>query len=452
MRRRFAVLSATCVLAIAGSTFAFSAPPTDEQIAAVTKSFQDSMNAQRKEAAEKKTQMTRETFTKTADEALKDVDISGLTMKQIQTLQSAFILMYTSKSQQVSDRLVELAKAPGVDGFEAAAMGMLALRTTADEQQQLVIVRTALKHPSAIEAIKAGKAGDFFRSFGAAKPAVVKQLVPEMLALDAAFTPDLSPASVIDAVGLLDALVQASPDDVETKFQPMRAKLLTLIQAAMKKTDLEDRTAKTLARHERRLDGAYMKGMLVGHPAPHVDITWSNIEPAITTLADLKGKVVVLDFWATWCGPCVGSFPDVKKLQDHYEGYPVVILGITSPQGRFVTADKDEAGKPITIDCKDDLAKEQGLMPAYMKAKDMNWKVAFTKQDVFNPDFNISGIPHVAIIDAKGIVRHRGLHPNSRYTPFADKVSMIDTLLKEAGLPTPAPLPKEEKSETPKGG
>src|SRR5262249_23066837 len=147
-------------------------------------------------------------------------------------------------------------------------------------------------------------------------------------------------------------------------------------------------------------------------------------------------------------------FPDVKKLQAHYEGYPVVILGLTSPQGSFTTAKKDEAGKTVTVDCKDDPAKEMALMPEYIKDKEITWKIAYGNQDVFNPDFDLNGIPHVAITDAKGVVRFRGLHPNSRVTPFDEKVDKIDSLLKEAGLPTPPPLVKEDKKDDakPKGG
>jgi thiol-disulfide isomerase/thioredoxin len=43
-------------------------------------------------------------------------------------------------------------------------------------------------------------------------------------------------------------------------------------------------------------------------------------------LADFKGKVVVLDFWATWCGPCISSFPHTQKLAAKYKDQDVVVL------------------------------------------------------------------------------------------------------------------------------
>ena len=81
-------------------------------------------------------------------------------------------------------------------------------------------------------------------------------------------------------------------------------------------------------------------------------------------------------------------------------------------------------------------------MAEFMKAKDMTWRVAFSKQEVFNADYGVNGIPHVAIIDAKGIVRYNGLHPAQ--APL-EKMAKIDGLLKEAGLPAPAPIAMEKK-------
>src|SRR2546426_12713239 len=67
-----------------------------------------------------------------------------------------------------------------------------------------------------------------------------------------------------------------------------------------------------------------------GKPAPALAVTnWTNTKPL--QLADLKGKIVVLDFWATWCGPCLASVPHNNELQKKYAGKGVVCIAIGSP-------------------------------------------------------------------------------------------------------------------------
>jgi len=64
----------------------------------------------------------------------------------------------------------------------------------------------------------------------------------------------------------------------------------------------------------------------VGHPAP--DFTLSDLDGEQVTLSDLKGQVVVLNFWATWCGPCRVEMPELETVYNKWKGQGVVILGI----------------------------------------------------------------------------------------------------------------------------
>jgi thiol-disulfide isomerase/thioredoxin len=204
-------------------------------------------------------------------------------------------------------------------------------------------------------------------------------------------------------------------------------KLLEQLKTDFPGTKAAASVDRALSSLERAAQAAQVKAKLVGQPAPALNFKWSS-RTGLKTLADFKGKVVVLDFWATWCGPCVASFPQVRELTAHYKAADVEVVGVTSLQGYVMGLD------PQRIDTKGDPAKEMALMKDYIKAKDLTWAVAFSEEPVFNPAYGVTGIPHMAIIAPDGTVRHTGLHPAM---PHEQKVEMIDALLKEFGRQVP---------------
>ena len=157
------------------------------------------------------------------------------------------------------------------------------------------------------------------------------------------------------------------------------------------------------------------------------DVTDANFETEVLN-SDLP---VVVDFWATWCGPCIRSFPQVRELQARYDGMDVVIVGVTSVQGTHYGTDGqvDVEGKP---------EEEFKLMKQFMGEKDITWDIAFSKEDAFNPMYGVNGIPHVVIIDTEGRVVENGLHPGIE---SEHKYDTIDELLKKAGKRYPEPKP-----------
>jgi thiol-disulfide isomerase/thioredoxin len=188
-----------------------------------------------------------------------------------------------------------------------------------------------------------------------------------------------------------------------------------------------------LQRQHDLLDGAWGRGQLIGYEAPAISFDWSTDE-AVTSLEDLRGSVVVIDFWATWCGPCRSSFPKVAELVNRYDGYPVRVIGVTSLQGYHISSDADNHERIL---CENDPAKEYGLMPEFMEEMSMNWDVMFSPTNVFNPQYGVNGIPHVTIIAPDGTVRHNGLHPAN---PLEEKAKLIDAILAEFNLPHPEPV------------
>lgn len=115
---------------------------------------------------------------------------------------------------------------------------------------------------------------------------------------------------------------------------------------------------------------------LVGKKAINFDLTSFNGKEV--NLKDLRGKVVVLDFWATWCGPCREAHPHLQKLYDEYKEDGLVVLGINSESKKKVRHYMKENGYTFT-----------NLM-------DPKQKVSI--------DYRVNAIPSVFVINRKGVV------------------------------------------------
>ncbi|HEX7333479.1 MAG TPA: redoxin domain-containing protein [Pyrinomonadaceae bacterium] len=112
------------------------------------------------------------------------------------------------------------------------------------------------------------------------------------------------------------------------------------------------------------------------------DFSFTSSEGEHITLDDLRGKVVLLDFWGTWCPPCVESVPELRNLHKRYskEGSPFVLIGISSD------GDEDE--------WKEFTAKNKMIWPQYLD-KDRRIQRAF----------GVRSFPTYIVIDHEGVVR-----------------------------------------------
>jgi thiol-disulfide isomerase/thioredoxin len=77
------------------------------------------------------------------------------------------------------------------------------------------------------------------------------------------------------------------------------------------------------------LDKAIGLKRRLGAGQPAIDFDFTTLEGKKMKLSDLKGKVVYLDFWASWCGPCMRELPATKKVEEHFKGKDVVFLNVS---------------------------------------------------------------------------------------------------------------------------
>jgi thiol-disulfide isomerase/thioredoxin len=131
---------------------------------------------------------------------------------------------------------------------------------------------------------------------------------------------------------------------------------------------------------------------MINIPAP--DFSLLNIKGERVSLADLKGKIVILDYWATWCGPCVASFPGMQKAVNKYADDPnVVFLFINTRQ---TESNREELVKKFIADNK----------YTFNVLYDTKSKQDPSKFDLINA-YEVPGIPTKFIIDGSGNIRFK---------------------------------------------
>ncbi|WP_165247271.1 TlpA family protein disulfide reductase [Paludisphaera soli] len=144
-----------------------------------------------------------------------------------------------------------------------------------------------------------------------------------------------------------------------------------------------------------------LRNLAVGRPAPEIE--GPGLDGAPLKLSDYRGKVVLLVFWGSWCGPCLDQAPHERELAARHKDRPFAILG---------------------VDCEED--KEKGIEAASREG--MTWPHFFDAGIGEGPicaRYHVQGFPTVFVIDAKGVIRSKHLVGS-----LLDKV--VEGLLQEA--------------------
>ncbi|MBS1706385.1 MAG: TlpA family protein disulfide reductase [Armatimonadetes bacterium] len=130
----------------------------------------------------------------------------------------------------------------------------------------------------------------------------------------------------------------------------------------------------------------------------------TDLKGKVHTNKSLAGKVVLLDFWASWCGPCKKASPLMQKLHDKYAKKGLVVIGVNT---------SEEPGK------------SKATAASYAKEHKYTYNFTF-ENDALAKSWGVTGIPYFVLIDKKGVVRkiQTGFGGDD---PFS---ATIDTLLK----------------------
>jgi thiol-disulfide isomerase/thioredoxin len=144
-----------------------------------------------------------------------------------------------------------------------------------------------------------------------------------------------------------------------------------------------------------------LKGLLpdvsVGAVAP--ETAGVNLDGKSVKLADLKGKVVVLDFWATWCGPCKATIPHTREMVKSMDGKPFA----------FVSISVDDEKETLT---------------KFLEKEPMPWSHWWDGQKAVSDQWDVDAYPTLYVIDHNGVIRFKTVG----YDP---KTSKMDATIQE---------------------
>ncbi|MBE0635707.1 TlpA family protein disulfide reductase [Candidatus Bipolaricaulota bacterium] len=119
------------------------------------------------------------------------------------------------------------------------------------------------------------------------------------------------------------------------------------------------------------------------------DFSLQSLDDERITLSDYRGQVVVMDFWATWCSPCLKSFPHLHDVVSRYQGEGVVLL-------------------VVSLDKSAQRARDYLIENGYATSNVL-WESLDAARGV-KEQFGVVGIPRTFIIDREGFIQYAG-HP-----------------------------------------
>lgn len=151
-------------------------------------------------------------------------------------------------------------------------------------------------------------------------------------------------------------------------------------------------------------------------PAPEIEVKdWIDQKP--TTLAAERGRVVLLDFWATWCAPCQAALPAMSDWQRRFKDRGLTIIAFTQYHDETVD------GRPVKT------KREQDALRNFRRANRLPFGVAAAESLTTAARYNVTTIPAAVLIDRRGVVRY--LNVGSNDDELKELEQMIVKLLDE---------------------
>lgn len=161
------------------------------------------------------------------------------------------------------------------------------------------------------------------------------------------------------------------------------------------------------------LQSSKYEPLMVGKVAP--DFELPDLTEQDVRLSDYRGKVVFLNFWATWCKPCKEEMPSMEVLYRQFKDDGLVVLAVSIDR----------------VTTKDDI-------PPFVKSMDLSFPVLIDSWGQTDKRYKLMGVPETYIIDQQGVLREKIIGP--RDWTRLDNLQVVTQLL-DARAPAALPAP-----------
>ncbi|MDP3831882.1 MAG: TlpA disulfide reductase family protein, partial [Ignavibacteriaceae bacterium] len=147
---------------------------------------------------------------------------------------------------------------------------------------------------------------------------------------------------------------------------------------------------------------------LISLPAP--DFTLLNLNGAEIDLTSLKGKTIVIDFWATWCGPCLVSFPGLQKAVNKFKD--------------------DESVQFLFVNTWENVTEKKTNATQFIEKNNYTFNVLMDEQNEVVAKFKVEGIPTKFVIDKEGNIRFKSVGFGGNTEKMVEELTMMIEMIK----------------------